>query len=336
MPSGLQALSTPPDMARALGYRRRVTLQPLRSIPGLAEPVARIALGTVNVDEARRDASFAVLDAFVELGGTLVDTAMRYGNGASERVIGAWLRARPEAARPVAILTKGAHPADDWTSRMTPAVIAADMAGSLQRLGVDRVALYLVHRDDEAVPVGEIVDALDEHVRAGRARAIGVSNWTPARLDAAIAWSATHGRAPIATSSSFLGLAGPDAFPWPGCVSARDLATLAWHAASEVPLLAWSSQCGGFFADGFDPARAPEASSTYDTPANRARRDRAVAFGAERGHSAAQVALAWVLAEPSAPIAVAGARTPAGLAAAFDALHLALAPAERAWLDTGA
>lgn len=323
----------PPHM---FGYRPRVSLNPLRTIPGLAEPIARLALGTVNVHERRRDASFALLDAFVELGGTLVDTAMRYGEGDSERVIGEWLRARPDAARRVAILTKGVHPADDWTSRMTPGVIASDMAGSLERLGVDGVALYLVHRDDEAVPVGEIVDALDEHVHAGRAHGIGVSNWAPARVDAALAWASLHGRAPIAVSSSYLGLAAPGAFPWQGCVSARDSASLAWHSATGIPLLAWSSQSGGFFAQGFDPGRAPEAAFTYDSPANRARRGRAAALAAERRLTAAQIALAWVLAEPSAPIAVVGARTPDGLAAAFETLHVPLLAAEREWLDTGA
>jgi 1-deoxyxylulose-5-phosphate synthase len=310
-------------------------IAPLRAIPGLPGPVARIALGTANLSVARRDAAFELLDAFVELGGTLIDTAMRYGNGESESVIGDWLRSRPEAARRVSILTKGAHPDEQWRSRMTPEVIAADASASLERLGVDHVALYLVHRDDTDVPAGEIIDALDEHVRTGRAARVGVSNWTVPRLREAVEWAAANHRPPIAISSSFLALAEPTAFPWAGCVSARDEATLAWHADSGVPLLAWSSQAAGFFADGFDPARSPEAASTYDTSANRERRDRARELGRERGKSAAQIALAWVLGEPSAPIAVAGARTPAALADAFESLHMPLTPAERRWLATG-
>jgi aryl-alcohol dehydrogenase-like predicted oxidoreductase len=313
-----------------------MTAIPMRAIPGLPEPVARVALGTSFMGPRRRDASFELLDALVELGGTLVDTAARYGDGGSERVIGAWLRARPAAARRVVLLTKGAHPDPaTWRPRLNVRELREDIDASLERLGVDRVHIYLVHRDDPRLPVPEIVDMLDEQVRAGRTLAIGVSNWTPDRLREAVAYAASSGRAPIALTSEYLGLADADHFPWDGCVSARDDETLAWHVETGIPLLAWSSQSGGWFAPGFDETATPDIRAAYDTPANRARRERAVALATGRGLTAQQVALAWTLSAPAAPIAVVGVRDAAGLATAFETLHVALSPAERAWLDRG-
>ena len=199
-----------------------------RAIPGLCGPIPRLVLGSVNLSDERPEPGFAVLDAFVERGGRLVDTALVYGGGAAERLIGLWLRARSAAAREVLILTKGAHPDEAWRSRLTPEAIAVDIAASLGRLDVGTVDAWLVHRDDEAVPVGEIVDALDTLVRTGQARAVGVSNWRLPRLREAVGWAAAHGRAPIVVSSSYLG-AGRMAteLPWLGCVSARDDKTLA-------------------------------------------------------------------------------------------------------------
>ena len=234
------------------------------------------------------------------------------------------------------VLTKGAHPDEEWRSRLTPEAIAVDIAASLGRLDVGTVDAWLVHRDDEAVPVGEIVDALDALVRTGQARAVGVSNWRLPRLREAVAWAAAHDRAPIVVSSSYLGLAAAIEFPWPGCQSARDDETLAWHGASGLPLLAWSSQASGFFAPTFDPATAnPDVVSAYLSEANLARRARATELGTDRGWEAAQVALAWVLSEPSAPFAAFGVRDPAGVDRAWAALETLLTPAERAWLDAG-
>jgi aryl-alcohol dehydrogenase-like predicted oxidoreductase len=307
-----------------------------RAILGLCGPVPRLVLGSVNLTDERPDAGFAVLDAFAARGGRLIDTALVYAGGHAERLIGLWLAARPGTARQMLVLTKGAHPDAEWHSRMTPEKIADDISASLGRLGAGAVAAWLVHRDDEAVPVGEIVDALDALVRTGQARSIGVSNWRLPRLREAVTFAAAHDRAPIVVSSSYLGLAEAIEFPWPGCQSARDDETLAWHAVSGLPLLAWSSQASGFFAPTFDPATAnPDLVSSYVSEANLARRARAEELGAHRGWDAAQVALAWVLSEPSAPFAAFGVRDPAGIDRAWAALETPLTPGEGAWLDTG-
>jgi 1-deoxyxylulose-5-phosphate synthase len=301
-----------------------------RAIPGLDGLVPRLALGSVNLTDERPDAGFAVLDAFAERGGRLIDTALVYTGGRAERLIGRWLAARPEAARSMLVLTKGAHPDAAWRSRINPGAMRADVAVSLERLGRSPIDAWMLHRDDEAVP-----DALDGLVREGLVRAVGVSNWRLARVRALVEACSARGRAPIALVSNYLGLAEAAAFPWPGCVSGRDRETLAWHAETGLPFLAWSSQAGGYFAPGFDPGAVPDVVRSYGSAANEARRDRARELGVRRGWDAPQVALAWVLSAPSAPFAAFGVRAPAGIEAAFAALESPLTEAERVWLDTG-
>ena len=133
-----------------------------------------------TADEA---ASFAVLDAFVDAGGDAIDTADVYSawvpghqGGESESVIGRWLKASGKRNR-VTIGTKvGMWPKQLGIKREN---ILAACDGSLQRLGVDAIDVYWLHRDDEATEAEEFIDALDSLVKAGKVRAVGASNFKP-------------------------------------------------------------------------------------------------------------------------------------------------------------
>jgi aryl-alcohol dehydrogenase-like predicted oxidoreductase len=104
-----------------------------------------------------------------------------------------------------------------------------------------------------------------------------------------------------------------------------------------MPLIAWSAQSNGYFADDFDLAAVPAmVSETYESAVNRARRERARELARRRGLSAPQIALAWVLDQPFAPYALVGARTPAALREAWAAASdMALTAEELSWLETG-
>lgn len=128
----------------------------------LDREVGRLVLGTTWFDPFEPGAAADVLDAFAELGGTVIDTAENYGRGKSELVIGRWLRQTGRRDR-IVILSKGAHPYDG-VSRVDPASIHEDLMGSLERLGVETIDIYLLHRDDETVAVGPILEALNEHL----------------------------------------------------------------------------------------------------------------------------------------------------------------------------
>ena len=286
-------------------------------VEGLERPLSRLALGTLGFSPATRDRDYAVLDAWVEAGGTVIDTAHVYEGGDAERLLGHWLRDRPGVRERLVILTKGAHPDGD-RARVTPADIASDLGESIERIG-GPVDLYLLHRDDPAIDVGELIDALDEHRRAGDIRAFGVSNWTLLRIEEANAYAAARGVAGICCNSPHLSLAVQNEPPWPDCLSATDAESRAWHTRTGMPLIAWSSQAGGFFAgsDG-DSARV------YQNDANRERRARAEELGRRSGHSANAVALAWVLAQPFPVIAVIGPHSVEHLRSSWEALEVRL------------
>jgi aryl-alcohol dehydrogenase-like predicted oxidoreductase len=293
-----------------------------RRIEALEREVSVLALGTVVYREAADDVSTELLDAFVELGGTLIDTGREYGD--AERVVGRWLADRQPD---VVVLTKAAHQ-DEARRRVTPADIAADLDESLRVLGVDAIDLFLLHRDDPSQPVGPILDALNEHRAAGRIRAFGASNWTTERLDAAAAFAAEQGLETFACSSPALSLAAQNEPPWPDCVAASDEASRAWYDRTQLPLVAWSSQAAGFFAG----VSGGDVDRVYGSDLNRERLRRAADLGRARGASANQVALAWVLASPFPVFAIIGPRTISELHESIGALELALAPDELSWL----
>ena len=144
-----------------------------------------------------RDQSFAVLDAFYEGGGRMVDSAEGYsawvpGNkgGESETVIGAWMESRG-VRKDMRIGTKtgmGGPP-----GALAPDKVAAALTGSLERLRTDYVDLYYAHRDEAQTPIDEVVAGLDAQVKAGRVRALGASNFAPARLEASLDSAARQG-----------------------------------------------------------------------------------------------------------------------------------------------
>ncbi|MEG8038194.1 aldo/keto reductase [Sphingomonas sp. LR60] len=141
---------------------------------------------------ADRDASFAVLDAFVAGGGTMIDTADVYSawvdghqGGESETMIGEWLRNRGLRDR-VLIATKVGMLPGEGGEKLAPARIVAACEASLRRLGTDRIDLYFAHQDDDDQPQEVVAEAFATLVQAGKVRVLGASNFHAARLKSAI------------------------------------------------------------------------------------------------------------------------------------------------------
>ncbi len=313
-------------------------------VAGIDKPVSRLVQGTVMISGSDPEREFALLDAVFALGCTTFDTAHVYGNGANERAFGRWLRARGLRDQ-VVILAKGAHHNAD-RRRVTPFDISADLHDTLARFQVDRVDLYVLHRDDPTVPVGPIVEALHAHKEAGRISAYGGSNWSHERIEAANVYAAAHGLTPFAVSSPNLSLAEQVEPPWEGCVSVggpSGAVARQFYARAGLPIFAWSSLAGGFFSGRFtrdNLATFTEyldalAVKSYASPANFARLDRAAELARQRGVSVPQIALAYVLALPLNVFALVGCQTAAEFQANAEALALALSPAELSWLETG-
>jgi aryl-alcohol dehydrogenase-like predicted oxidoreductase len=314
------------------------------TIPGIAKPVARVVQGTVMLSTAEQERSSALLDAVLAQGGTTFDTAHVYGRGDVEIALGRWIRDRGVRDQ-VVIIDKGAHPIDGRV-RVTPEDITSDLHESLQRLQTEVIDLYLLHRDDPSAPVGPIVEVLNEHHRAGKILAFGGSNWTTRRLQEANEYAAAHGLTPFAASSPNISLAEQQRAPWEGCISIsgqQGAQERAWYAATGMPLFTWSSLAGGFFSgrfrrdnlDTFTSYLDKNCIDTYANEANFGRLDRAQQLGAERGLTAAQVALAYLLSQPLRIHALVGCNTGAEFAENVGASALQLTPAELAWLEHG-
>ena len=165
----------------------------LRRLGSTDLKIAPLALGgNVFGWTADRAASFAVLDAFVAGGGTMIDTADIYSawvdghkGGESESMIGEWLKASGKRDD-VLIATKVGMLPGEGGEKLAPARIAAAAEASLKRLGTDRIDLYYAHQDDEAVSQDAVLEAFGKLVDAGKVRVIGASNFHAARLKSAV------------------------------------------------------------------------------------------------------------------------------------------------------
>ena len=215
--------------ARAGSLRETIAGVESVAIPGVACRASRLVMGTVRVEPA-------LWEAYVAAGGTCFDTARHYGDE-TEAAVGRLLE-RLGIRDSVVLVGKGAH-----TPNCRPEVVAGQLDRSLELLRTDRVDVYLLYRDDPSVPVEEFVDALDTEVRAGRAAAVGVSNWTAERFESFNAYAAREGRSSAVLISNQLSLAEMLEPVWAGCLRADT----GWHDRTQTPLLAWSAQARGFF-----------------------------------------------------------------------------------------
>lgn len=216
-------------------------------------PVQKLVLGTATLGlTGTREDAFRLLDAFVDLGGTIIDTAAVYNDwvpgeiGRAETILGEWRRRRPRRDG-LMICTKGGHPplADATRSRLDASSIAEDVELSLRRLGVDCLDLFYLHRDDPARPVEGILAPLRHLLDTGKIAAVGLSNWTSARVVAA----RRAGVVPIA-SNQVLGNVlcrhmSPPADP---TLALLDGPALRDAEEAGTSLFLFSSQCGGYLS----------------------------------------------------------------------------------------
>jgi aryl-alcohol dehydrogenase-like predicted oxidoreductase len=309
-------------------------------VAGIEKPISRLVQGALMITPNNQEWGFDLLDSIRALGCTTFDTARVYGGGENERVVGRWVNSRGIRDQ-VVIIGKGAHPNKEKARRVTPEDIATDVKTSLEAFEFDYIDLYLLHRDDPEVPVGPIIEMLNEQLRAGRIHAFGGSNWSHERLQEANAYAEAHGLVPFVCSSPNFSLAEQQQAPWAGCISiSNDTAAKAWYQANQMPIFAWSSLGGGFFSgrfrrdnlstftDYFDTLCA----STYGIEANFQRLDRVEQIGAETGLSIAQVAMAYVMNQPLNIFALVGCNSVEEFQQNLDALAVTLPSEQVAWL----
>ena len=303
-------------------------------IKGLEKPITTSIQGTEYFKPDIYETVCTVLDRYIALGGNIIDTAYGYSRGQSEVAIGMWLKERNNR-EDVVILTKGAHP-DPNGPRVNRECINNDLSVSLERLNTDYVDLYALHRDDPNVPVSTIIDVLNEHIEAGRIKAIGVSNWTTKRIEEANEYAAANNKIGFTFNSPNLSLAKANEPYFPGSISA-DKDYCAWHERTQLPLLSWSSQARGFFTGRFTPEDRTNADlvRVFYNDANWERLYRAEQLAKEKGVAQIQIALAYVLNQPFPTCAVIGPQNEEELNSCYEGSHIQLTREEVNWLEHG-
>jgi aryl-alcohol dehydrogenase-like predicted oxidoreductase len=309
-------------------------------ITGIDKPVARLVLGTMIINSNELEKSFSLMDEAVELGYTTFDTAHAYP---SEWAIGRWMESR-QAREKVVIISKGAHPNHD-RKRVTPFDITSDLHDSLARLRTDYIDLYLLHRDDTDLPVGPIVEVLNEHYRAGKIRAFGGSNWTHERIQEANDYAKEHGLVPFIASSPHYSLAEQVEEPWaPGCIAISgpsETKAREWYENNQMPVFAYSSLARGFFSgrvsrEVFEKSKEnidPACLTAYCHEQNFKRLDRAFKLAAEKGVSVPQIALAYILNQKMNVFPIVGAANREELKSNLEVLDIKLSSEELSWLN---
>ena len=314
------------------------------SIPGIDKPVSRLVQGAVMVNSADAEAGYNLLDEVFALGCTTIDTGHVYGNGDVERTVGAWVRDRGLRDK-IVMIGKGPHHNRD-RKRVTPYDIAADLHDSLARFQFDYIDLYLLHRDDPEVPVGPIVEVLNEYHTEGKIHAFGGSNWSHQRVEEANEYADKQGLVPFVASSPNFSLAEQIQPPWEGCVSisgAGGVAARAWYLAHKMPLFTWSSLAGGFFSgrlnrdnlDTFEEYLDKLCVTSYCNEANFKRLERAAELGEQKGLTIPQIATAYVMSQEIEIFALVGCRTGAEFGDNVAAMETRLTPQELTWLESG-
>ena len=258
---------------------------------------------------ADQDTSFEVLDAYYEAGGRMIDTADVYSawvpdhkGGESEAVIGAWLDARG-VRKDMKIHTKTGMLGGK--ELYEPTTVLASLDRSLERLRTDYVDLYYAHRDYDELPIGEIVSAFDGAVKSGKARALGASQFTAARLSAALDAADAQGATPFSVVQNEYNLVsranfGPE--------------LQAFCAAREIPMLPYYSLAAGFLTGKYRN-RTDLAGKARGSTVKRHIDDGQAVLKAmdpivkDLFATHAQVALAWLLEQPGIAAPIASATT---------------------------
>ncbi len=290
--------------------------------------VAPLALGgNVFGWTADEQVSFDLLDAFVDAGGTMIDTADVYSawvpghvGGESETVIGKWLKHDPAKRERIVIATKVG-----FMAGLAPDTIAPTCDASLRRLGVETIDLYYQHKDDESVPLADSLGAFDALRRAGKIAAIGLSNFTAPRVEEALDTSIANGFDQPAALQNWYNLV--ERGKYEGALQdvtvGRGLAMFPYYGLANGFL-------SGKYRSKDDLAQSPRGLRSVDYLEGKGPRVLAAMeeVAGETGAAMATVALAWLKTQPGITAPIASATSLKQLQELIAALSLELTPGQ--------
>jgi len=287
-------------------------------------------VGRLGLEEAQ-----AQIKAAFDAGVNFLDTANVYSEGESEKLVGQALARLGLPREDLVIATKVRVRMGPTPNRvgLTKVHIMNEAHTSLRRLGLDHIDLYQIHGVDQVTPLDETLRALEDLVRAGKVRYIGVSNHAAWQIMKGLGISERQGWSRFESIQAYYSIAGREL--------EREIVPVALD--QSLSILVWSPLAGGLLTgkyrrDGSAPAGSRQLTDWDEPPVHDQARlydtiDVLVSIGEERGVSAAQVALAWLLGRPAVSTVLVGARSGEQLADNLRAADLVLHDEERRRLD---
>jgi len=295
--------------------------------------VSELCLGTMTFGEdwgfgAGREECQAIFDAYVEAGGNFIDTANAYTNGTSERIVGDLVR--PERDRFV-VATKYSlmqRPGDPNSAGNSRKSMVTALDASLKRLGLDYIDIYWVHAADGVTPLDELMRALDDVVRSGKALYVGVSDMPAWQVSYSVALAELRGW------SRFVGL--QIEYSLLERTVERELVPMARQL--DLAVAAWAPLAGGVLTGKYSGATAEDSKRAAMNGDRISERKLAIAaavqeIARELGRSPAQVALNWLRAQPGVVVPIIGARKRAQIVDSLGAVEFRLSDEQVQRLD---
>ena len=311
-------------------------------IEGLNKEISKLIM--CNDNQTYFDEAAKLWDHWIEVGGNSFDTAHQYGGGSMEKLLGQWHRKR-DNLNDLVIVAKGAH-----TPNCNPESISKQLTESLDRLQTETADIYIMHRDNTEIPVGEFVDVLSEEKSKGRIKIFGGSNWTLQRFKEANDWADNHNKDKFSILNNNLALSKMINPLWNGCISSNDDEILQYLEDNQTAHLSWSSQARGYFlsdeitkkiednitAD--ETWRKPGEHSSgplscFDSEDNRERKKRAIELAREIGVEGQHIAGAWPINLKFPSFALIGPRIVEELVSNLINLDVELSEEQVAWLN---
>ena len=278
------------------------------SLNGVEKLGSRLALGCDNQTSSLH--AFTMFDHFYGSGGRIFDTAYIYNNGKGDKYLGDWINSR-NLEKDVIVIGKGAH-----TPQCEPQFIRPQILESLERLNIETLDIFCLHRDNPDIPVSEFMDALNEVKSEGLINLVGASNWELGRFSEARDYAKSNNKEPFTALSNNFSLAEMVDPVWPGCVGVNN-EYIKYLIENQIMLFPWSSQARGFFIkkkeitsnEHFSNPSLEEEIRVWHNKKNLERRAKCFEIAEQKNLQPIQVALAYVVQKSSLIFPLIGPRT---------------------------
>ena len=311
-------------------------------IIGLEKKISKLIMGNDNQEDY--DEACKLWDHWISVGGNAFDNAHIYGGGSMESLLGKWHKSRNNLNE-IVIIAKGAH-----TPNCNPQSLSSQLTESLDRLKTECADIYIMHRDNLDIPVGEFIDVLNEEKNKGRIKIFGASNWTLERFKEANDWAINKKKQAFSILNNNLALCKMINPLWKGCVSSNDEEILNYLEKSQIAHLSWSSQGRGYFLPeeitkkienditNSETWREPGEHSSgplscFDSADNRERKQRAFTLASNMNTYTQNIAGAWPLNLNFPSFALVGPRNILELDSSIKNLNIELTQEQVNWLN---